>query len=285
MKAIEDILAIARSVGWGASYLLRSYYSSQLRSGDLEIKDKQGDPVTAADIAVSHYILERLQENLGDQEFGYISEETYNLESYQQSSQPWVWIIDPLDGTRDFIEKTGEYAIHIALVKHGRPVLAVVAYPEAEKLYYATLGSGTFVETRDGKVTRKEISKRNKIEDFILVVSRTHRDERFNNLLQQLPYKNQKHIGSIGCKIAAIVEHQADVYISLSGKSAPKDWDLAAPELILTEAGGEFTHFDGTPLMYNQGDVSQWGGLLASNGQCHAQLCQEAERILASLDR
>ena len=285
MKAIEDILAIARSVGWGASYLLRSYYSSQLRSGDLEIKDKQGDPVTAADIAVSHYILERLQENLGDREFGYISEETYNLESYQQSSQPWVWIIDPLDGTRDFIEKTGEYAIHIALVKHGRPVLAVVAYPEAEKLYYATLGSGTFVETRDGKVTRKEISTRNKIEDFILVVSRTHRDERFNNLLQQLPYKNQKHIGSIGCKIAAIVEHQADVYISLSGKSAPKDWDLAAPELILTEAGGEFTHFDGTPLMYNQGDVSQWGGLLASNGQCHAQLCQEAERILASLDK
>ena len=285
MKAIEDILAIARSVGWGASYLLRSYYSSQLRSGDLEIKDKQGDPVTAADIAVSHYILERLQENLGDQEFGYISEETYNLESYQQSSQPWVWIIDPLDGTRDFIEKTGEYAIHIALVKHGRPVLAVVAYPEAEKLYYATLGSGTFVETRDGKVTRKEISKRNKIEDFILVVSRTHRDERFNNLLQQLPYKNQKHIGSIGCKIAAIVEHQADVYISLSGKSAPKDWDLAAPELILTEAGGEFTHFDGNPLMYNQRDVSQWGGLLASNGQCHAQLCQEAERILASLDK
>ena len=285
MKAIEDILAIARSVGWGASYLLRSYYSSQLQSGDLEIQDKQGDPVTAADIAVSHYILERLQENLGDREFGYISEETYNLESYQQSSQPWVWIIDPLDGTRDFIEKTGEYAIHIALVKHGRPVLAVVAYPEAEKLYYATLGSGTFVETRDGKVTRKEISKRNKIEDFILVVSRTHRDERFNNLLQQLPYKNQKHIGSIGCKIAAIVEHQADVYISLSGKSAPKDWDLAAPELILTEAGGEFTHFDGTPLMYNQGDVSQWGGLLASNGQCHAQLCQEAERILASLDK
>ena len=116
MKAIEDILAIARSVGWGASYLLRSYYSSQLRSGDLEIKDKQGDPVTAADIAVSHYILERLQENLGDREFGYISEETYNLESYQQSSQPWVWIIDPLDGTRDFIEKTGGYVIHIALV-------------------------------------------------------------------------------------------------------------------------------------------------------------------------
>lgn len=282
MKAIEDILTIARSVGWGASYLLRSYYSSQLQ--DKLQQNQQEDPVTAADIAVNHYILERLQDNLGDRDFGYISEETYKLQPYQQTNQPWVWIIDPLDGTRDFIEKTGEYALHIALVKDNRPVLSVVAHPEAERLYYATLGGGTFVETRDGKVTRLQISKRNKIEDFILVVSRTHRNERFNRLLQQLPCKNQKYVGSIGCKIAAIVEQQADVYISLSGKSAPKDWDLAAPELILTEAGGQFTHFDGTPLMYNRDDVSQWGGILASNGECHAELCTQAERILASLD-
>lgn len=208
MKAIEDILTIARSVGWGASYLLRSYYSSQLQDTQ---QNQQEDPVTAADIAVNHYILERLQDNLGDRDFGYISEETYKLQPYQQTNQPWVWIIDPLDGTRDFIEKTGEYAIHIALVKDNHPVLSVVAHPEAEKLYYATLGGGTFVETRDGKVSRLQISKRHKIEDFILVVSRTHRNERFNRLLQQLPCKNQKSIGSIGCKIAAIVEQQADV--------------------------------------------------------------------------
>ena len=102
--------------------------------------------------------------------------------------------------------------------------------------------------------------------------------------MQKLPCQNQKAVGSIGCKIATIVEQQADVYISMSGKSAPKDWDLAAPELILTEAGGMFTHFDGTPLMYNQGDINQWGGLLASNGQYHAELCAKAERILAGLD-
>ena len=281
MQSLEDILAIARSVGWGASYLLRSYYTSQHNS-NLEIQDKQGDLVTSADIAVSHYILDRLQTNLGEQEFAYISEETYKIQSYSHS-QPWVWIIDPLDGTRDFIEKTGEYAIHIALVKDSRPVLAVVAYPEAEKLYYATLGGGTFVETRDG-ITRLQVSNRNVIEDFTLVVSRSHRHEKFNQLLQQLPCKNQKYIGSIGCKIATIVEQQAEIYISLSGKSAPKDWDLAAPELILTEAGGQFTHFDGTPLMYNQEDVNQWGGLLASNGQCHAKLCTEAKRILTQLE-
>lgn len=281
MKDLEDILAIARSIGWGASYILRSYYYGKNKEA-LEIQGTE-DPVTAADIAVDRYILERLQTNLGHQEFAYISEETYKSQSSQPIHQPWVWLIDPLDGTRDFIEKTGEYAIHIALVKDGRPVLAVVACPEAEKLYYASLGKGTFVETRDGKVSPVQVSKRNVIEELTIVASRTHRNERFDQLLQRLPCKNQKHVGSIGGKIATIVEQQADVYIALSGKSAPKDWDLAAPELILTEAGGEFTHFDGTPLMYNQGDVSQWGGLLASNGQCHAKLRAEAERIVAEI--
>ena len=284
MKDLEEILAIARSVGWGASYLLRSYYKGEINNGNLEIQNKKDGPVTAADIAVNHYILDRLQTNLGNQDFAYISEETYKSQSAGQLSQSLVWIIDPVDGTRDFIERTGEYAIHIALVKDGRPVLAVVAWPEAEKLYYATLGSGTFVETRDGTVTPLRVSERNVIEDLTLVVSRTHRDQRFNQLLQQLPCSNQHYVSSVGCKIATIVEQRADIYISLSGKSAPKDWDIAAPELILTEAGGQFTHFDGSPLKYNQKDVNQWGGLLASNGHCHAALCTEAERILAQLE-
>ena len=285
MKSLAEILAIARSVGWGASYLLRSYYHGELKDGNLGIQHKQDGPVTAADIAVSHYILDRLQANLGNQDFAYISEESYTSQSVKHLSHSWVWIIDPLDGTRDFIDRTGEYAVHIALVNEGRPVLAVVAWPEAEKLYYATLGSGTFRETRDGTHTRLRVSEHKVIEDLVLVVSRTHRSQRFNHLLKQLPCQNQHSVGSVGCKIATIVEQQADIYISLSGKSAPKDWDLAAPELILTEAGGKFTHFDGTPLKYNQGDVSQWGGLLASNGYCHIALCNEAERVLALEDR
>lgn len=282
MKSLEELLAIARSVGWGASYLLRSYYYGKVSNQDLQTK--QDEPVTAADIAVSHYILERLQDNLGTQEFGYISEETYKSQADGQLNQSWVWIIDPLDGTRDFIDKTGEYAIHIALVKDGRPVLAVVAAPEAEKLYYATLGGGTFGETRDGKVMPLKVSEQDKIEDLIVLVSRSHRSDTLNQLLQKLPCQNQQNIGSIGCKIAAIVEQRADIYISLSSKSAPKDWDLAAPELILTEAGGKFTHFDGTSLIYNQEDVSQWGGLLGSNGKCHAVLSVEVERIIAQIN-
>ncbi|MBW4631392.1 MAG: 3'(2'),5'-bisphosphate nucleotidase CysQ [Iphinoe sp. HA4291-MV1] len=277
MKDLEKILELVRSVGWGATDRLRSYYH-QTDNDNLQVQYRQNEPVTIADVNVNYYILENLQAALGKEDFAYISEETYEAE---QAKQEWAWIIDPLDGTRDFIEKTGEYAIHIALVQETRPVLAVVAVPEAEKLYYAIKGGGTFVETRDGKNLPLQVSSRERIEDLTIVVSRSHRNERLNYLLQHLPCQNQKAVGSVGGKIAAIIEQQADIYISLSGKSAPKDWDIAAPELILTEAGGQFTHFDGTPLQYNTGDVNQWGGLLASNGQYHEVLCQEAETILA----
>ncbi|MGB5959953.1 MAG: inositol monophosphatase family protein [Coleofasciculaceae cyanobacterium] len=287
-EGLEEVLAIARTVGWGAADILRSFYRGNSNDGNLEIQEKKDGPVTAADVATNNYILEKLQLSLGTENFGYLSEETYKslseLEKDLLINQPWVWIIDPLDGTRDFIDKTGEYAVHIALVHQGRPILSIVALPEAEKLYYATLGGSTFVETRTGITTQKFVSKLNYIQDLSLVASRTHRDERFKQLLDQLPFKDKHYVGSIGCKIATIIEQQADVYISLSGKSAPKDWDMAAPELILTEAGGQFTHFDGTPLTYNQGDVNQWGGLMASNGQCHNLLCTQAVETLAKID-
>ncbi|MBN3925787.1 3'(2'),5'-bisphosphate nucleotidase CysQ [Nostoc sp. NMS4] len=284
MKDLQEILAIARDIGWGAADILRSYYHGTAKDPDLEVQYKENEPVTVADVAVSQYILQRLQATLGNEDFAYISEETYQSPSSKQASAPWVWIIDPLDGTRDFIEKTGDYAVHIALVKETRPVLAVVAVPEAQKLYYAIKGGGTFVETRDGSVPL-QVSSGKRVEDLTLVVSRSHRNQRLDRLLQNLPCQNQKSVGSVGCKIATIVEQQADIYISLSGKSAPKDWDIAAPELILTEAGGKFTHFDGTPLQYNTGDINQWGGLLASNGEYHEVLCKKAEAILAEFDQ
>ena len=284
MKTLEEILTITRSIAWGATDILRSYYRGDKKQ-NLEVNYKQNEPVTVADTATNNYILEQLKTALGSEDFGYISEETYQKQA--ANSKEWVWIIDPLDGTRDFINKTGEYAIHIALVKDKRPILAVVAQPETEKLFYAIKGKGSFVETRnvtgDNSTEALKVSTRDSVDDLTLVVSRSHRNEKLNYLLKNLPCKNQKAVGSIGGKIAAIVEQKADIYISLSGKSAPKDWDLAAPELILSEAGGTFTHFDGTDLSYNTGDINQWGGLIASNGNCHQMLREQVEKILGQL--
>jgi 3'(2'), 5'-bisphosphate nucleotidase len=268
---LTELTAIARSIGWGAGEILQKFY----RGENVDISNEKGSPLTAADLAVNEYILNNLKAVCDLEEFGFLSEETYKTETDKSSlKQPFVWIIDPLDGTRDFIDKTGEYAIHIALVSEQRPLLSVVVCPEMDKLYFASLGQGAFVENKQGKIEQIQVTNRENIADLAIVVSRTHRDDRFNNLLAKLPCKNQKYVGSVGCKIAAIVDGNADVYISLSGKSAPKDWDMCAPELILTEAGGKFTHADGNPLKYNTGDVNQWGCLIASNGNFHDHLCE-----------
>lgn len=106
-----------------------------------------------------------------------------------------------------------------------------------------------------------------------IVTSRNHRGEKLEAFINILEISTQKTMGSIGCKLSAIVEQDADLYLSISGKTAPKDWDFAAPELILTEAGGKLTYFDGGLILYNREDVNQWNGIIASNGICHEEIC------------
>ncbi|WP_019507479.1 3'(2'),5'-bisphosphate nucleotidase CysQ [Pleurocapsa sp. PCC 7319] len=281
-EKLAEILKIARSVAWGAADILSSFYHQD--TSDLDVKDKKDGPVTQADLAANKYILEKLRGELGTEDFGYLSEETFDVKKAEPVDHDWVWIIDPLDGTRDFIDKTGEYGMHIALAYQGRPVIGIVAIPEAGKVYFASQGNGTYVETKDGTITPIKVSERNKIEDLYLIVSRSHRDDRFQQLIDRLPFAGKKYMGGVGGKISTLLEQESDVYISLSGKSAAKDWDFAAPELILTEAGGKFTYVNGDPVLYNQGDVKRWGCIVATNGKCHEALCTKAATIIDEID-
>ncbi len=265
---LTEILDRTIELSQTAAVILKSYYRGS--NEDLDVLDKSGGPVTAADRAVDKHILDGIQTMCGES-CGYLTEETYQAGDLELA-QDWVWIIDPLDGTRDFIDKTGEYAIHIALTYKHRPVLAVVTIPESDRLYAAIEGGGTWLITADGVRTPVKVSRGKQITDLVVVASRNHRNDELVSLLARLPCQQQLEVGSIGCKIAAILEHRADVYVSLSGKSAPKDWDFAAPELVLTEAGGKFTHADGSWPLYNYDDVSQWGCLIASNGEWHEDL-------------
>lgn len=272
---------LARRVGWQAGDILL-----QVQRSGFDVQGSAESPVTTADLAANHHILTQLQQQLGTADFAYLTEETFKADAaIERRSTPWVWIIDPLDGTKDFINQTGEFAVHIALTYQGRPIVAVVACPSLGKLYSAVAGRGAFVEDRQGHRSLVRVSSKSALEEMILVASRNHRGIRLERLLDQLPIQSQTEIGSIGCKVAAIVEQQADLYLSLSGKSAPKDWDFAAPDLVLTEAGGQLTHFDQTPLIYNQADVNQWGAIIASNGISHSQLCQQLSEQLAEIDR
>jgi 3'(2'), 5'-bisphosphate nucleotidase len=265
--SLADILERTIELTQTAATMLRGYYRGSGES--LDVRDKEQGPVTIADEAVDRYLLDGIRSMCGES-CGYLTEETHQMTD-EALPQDWVWIIDPLDGTRDFIDKTGEYAIHIALTYQQRPVLAVVAIPEFDRIYAAILGGGTWRITGELREF-VNFAQGRKLTDLVVVASRNHRSERLVRLLAQLPCQQQRQVGSIGCKIAAIVERDADVYISVSGKSAPKDWDFAAPELILTEAGGKFTDRDGNPVLYNTGDVSQWGCLIASNGEWHQEI-------------
>jgi 3'(2'), 5'-bisphosphate nucleotidase len=267
LQLTSEVLTTTTEIAWEATDLLRDFY----RSDRVTVLDKNGEPQTNADRAVDAHILQRLQEAYGAN-CGYLTEETYRQQ--QSCPEDWVWIVDPIDGTKEFINKTGEYAVHIALTYRQRPWLAVVALPEVEKIYRAVRGGGTELVTRQKSIQKVSVSQMTPLSESVVIASRSHRSPGLEKILNGLPCQQQIQVGSVGGKVAAILEGRADIYISKSDKSAPKDWDLAAPELVLTEAGGCFTNALGQDLLYNRADVSQWGCLVASSGQWHRELCE-----------
>ncbi len=282
-----QIIDLLRPIAWQASDILMDFYNrSAVNDSSLQTTDKGlDDPVTAADLAVSDYLAQALPEALGADEYVYLTEETIDTLTYEErQAKPGIWLVDPLDGTKDFLLRTGDFAIHIGLVVAGRPVLGIVQWPVKEQFMWAYTGSGAFQESRDGVATAMHANRTRSIQELSLVGSRTHRNSRLESLVQKMPYGSEQQMGSLGLKLTAIARGQVDYYLGLSGKSAPKDWDFAAPEIILTEAGGTMTFMNGDQLIYNQKEVSQFGLVIASNGPFHEELCTKAVAVMKEID-
>lgn len=264
-------LPLARSIGWQASDLIMKYYHS---GQDLQIISKgsgEGD-VTIADRQASDLILRELQGHLGTVDFAYVSEES--LDNLDRLNHEWVWIIDPLDGTKGFIDRSGEFGIHIALAFDQRPVLGVVVFPTENCLYYGVKGEGAFMETKTGTLSPIRVSERSQLAEMTAIASRSHRTPAMDYLLSQLPKHQEAQIGGLGGKWIAIATGKADYYLTIPGESAPKDWDFCAPEIILQEAGGQASYFNNGPIIYNRDQLAQLLPIVASNGHAHQQLCQ-----------
>jgi 3'(2'), 5'-bisphosphate nucleotidase len=291
----EPLLAELRRLAWGAADILRAYARGEQPPHGfppaMSVDHGGEGPVSAADLAVNRWLLDGLAAAFPAAGWTLLSEETAAevLVPGQPLEAEWLWILDPLDGTRDFLQGTGEYAVHLALVQGQRPVLGVVLLPEPEELWFGLVGAGeagspgeAWCENRAGERVPASLSGRG--EELVLVASRNHRDDRLEQLLAELRPARSLAIGSVGGKVATILRGEADLYISLSGRSAPKDWDMAAPEAVLVAAGGAFSHADGRPLLYNSGDVRQAGCLIASHGPAHADLCRRAAAAMATID-
>jgi len=295
----QHLLAELRRLSWGAADILLAYGRGEQPPygfpAALSVEDGGEGPVSAADLAVNQWLLEGLAAAFPNAPWTLLSEETAKeqLTPGQPLAGEWLWILDPLDGTKDFLQGTGEYAVHLALARHGEPVLGVVLLPEMEELWFGLLADGAgaagaagraWCENRSGDRRPASLSPRRELGELVLVASRNHRDQRLEALVADLALGASRAIGSVGGKVAMILRGEADLYLSLSGKSAPKDWDMAAPEAVLRAAGGAFSHADGRALRYNDGDIRQAGCLIASHGASHRELCERAAAAMATID-
>ena len=249
--------------------------------------DKKEDPVTIADLKVNEMLIRRIKNQYKNVNWGILSEENVKVgERVYNDKCDWLWVLDPLDGTKDFIQASGNYAMHLALNYKNKPYLGVVLIPEKEELWFAYEDKVWF-EKRDGSKFQANLTQHKNLHEMTLVTSKNHRNEALKNLIQKINFKDVKIMGSIGCKIASIVRGETDIYICLSlpNKSCPKDWDFAAPEAILKASGGAITNLDNEELLYNQLNFEQGGIIVASNNSSkHGEICAEIKEIIKNFE-
>ncbi|MBI1785508.1 3'(2'),5'-bisphosphate nucleotidase CysQ [Candidatus Sumerlaeota bacterium] len=239
-------------------------------------------PSTEADKLADKIIGEELRKNYPPDQYGYLTEETEDDRSRLDRRR--VWIIDPIDGTKDFIKKNGAFAIHIGMAERfddglWHPVAAAVYRPHAGEMYSAVKGAGSQVEPYTpsgpaGGPRPLRVSGRAPISQMKVVISNSHRSSDLNQLVDFMNFAEMLSIGSIGIKLALIARGDYDVYVNLA-RGKCREWDICAPDLILTEAGGILTGLDGSRITYNKEDVYDRRGLLASNAAIHPQLSEK----------
>ena len=283
---INNLINDLRTFSWEASEIL-IYYSQILR--DTENKsnilknDDLNDPLTLADLRVNQIIIERIREKYKNVNWDILSEENVKISPQNcDLKNDWIWVLDPLDGTKDFIQGTGNYAMHLALNFKGKPFIGVVLIPERDQLWLS-VGQRVWCEKKDGFKFYPNLSKNQNLQEMVLVKSKNHGNQTLENLIEKIEFKKVVVMGSIGCKIASILSGESDIYISLSlpGKSSPKDWDLAAPESILKAAGGSITNLENQELSYGKTNFEQGGIIIASNNKSnHEKICLEIKAII-----
>jgi 3'(2'), 5'-bisphosphate nucleotidase len=242
----------------------------------VEYKDKR-EPVTVADRLADHLIRSGLREAFpGD---GLLSEEAED--DLERLSKERVWIVDPVDGTTEFIDKTGEFVVQIALTVAGHPVLGVVYQPVGDGLYFAVQGQGAFAE-RDGRRTALHVSRQKDPGQMCLVASRSHYAGFVDAARRRLGIESVRRLGSVGLKVGQLAQGACDLYL---GAKVCKEWDLCAPHAVLLEAGGMLTDLWGKVPVYNQPGIVECPGLLASNGHAHGQILEACAPLLHLLKR
>jgi len=231
-----------------AGDVILKYYKSKY-----EIKDKSyHNPVTTADKEADETIKKILMTNFPN--YGWLSEET--VDSSERLLKEKVWVVDPLDGTKEFIEGIPNFVVSIGLVKEGNPILGVIYNPLTKELFSASKGEGAFLNNE-----RISCSSKEKTEEMVILNSRSETQRGLWN-----PYKDKfkvlEPIGSVAYKLGLTAAAKADVFASLRPKN---EWDICAGNCIINESGGKLIDLNGNQRKYNLEKTLIEPGLIAGD--------------------
>jgi len=238
--------------------------------GNYETSTKRDNsPITEADMK-SNEIIKKILSETGHQ---ILSEEDKDDKS--RLSQDIIWIVDPLDGTSDFIDKTGEFTVMIALVKNNKPILGVIGWPTEKTLFAAQFESGAFRYSQN-KWEKISVTNVSELSKCRAVGSRHHLSDKEKMFIEKLGIKKFTSIGS-SLKVGKISSGEAEAYITTTNKM--KEWDSAASYCIIKEAGGKMTDMLGNDLSYNNEIVNHQNGILVTNGFIHNKILEEFKKL------
>lgn len=253
-KTLFKILDISEQ----ASKLLLKYYKQKIA-----VEFKEGDsfnPVTQADKESDHLIRSLLSSFFpGDL---ILSEENLNIPTNFNGR---VWMVDPLDGTKEFIAETDAFSISIGLWENGRIVLGVVNMPARKHLFYAEIGKGSYRQI-NGEAAKMTVSDVEELSQVRLITKNSSKEIRLlDKKVDGLKVAERVPEGSTGAKLCKIASGEAEVFVNTNFRNSK--WDTAAPQLILEEAGGIITNLDGDPLDYTQPEVVWRRSFVAANNR------------------
>ncbi len=252
-------LAAATEAAELAGNLIRREYESFVA-----IPDAPASISTHVDRAAQDAIIEFLHRKFPADAL--CAEETTATLAGKKHTGSRVWVIDPIDGTRGFARKTGQFSVMIGFLHEGRPVVGVVMEPAQDRYTYAWVGGGCWWKIGDGTSVRCSVSRRT-IGECVLVQSQSKPGMK-SRPARALEPASVIETYSGGVKLAMVARGEADVYANTYERFF--DWDICAGHILVTEAGGEVTDLAGQPIRYQAADFAQTRGLLATNGRIHA---------------
>ncbi len=263
--ALSDIMTDVEALAEEAAQVAMNVYEENF---DVEYKkDDRESPLTEADKQANRIITAGLKELTP--EIPIISEENEENKKYTRRKDfERFWLVDPLDGTKEFVNKNGEFTINIGLIDNEIPVAGVVVAPVPALTYY-TDGLESYVKDNGEKRTLSTSSIAS-IDEATLLHSRSHSGEKMESFLEEIAFGDHKPRGS-SLKICKIAEGEADLYVRFR---PTWEWDTAAADAILRMAGGKFTEPDTNPLTYNTESLKNDRGLLVTNGTLHEEVSE-----------